>query len=67
MDIKINNTSFPNIEYVAIPKADGSGMALFRNIAFSQDINGVIINYNNTSIEYVPSSISGDSFPDKTA
>lgn len=60
MDIKINQATFPDIEYISIPKADGNGRAIFRNIEFKQNISGVDIDYEGDTIEYMPSQVSGD-------
>ena len=32
MDIKLNGITYPDIEYVSIPKADGDGQAVFRSV-----------------------------------
>lgn len=60
MDLRLNRANFPNIEYIAIPREDGNGMAIFRSIEFEQSINGTTINYDGENITYVPSSKSGD-------
>ena len=58
MDIKINGATFPNIEYVSIPKADGSGNAIFRNTDglyedtdFAKVLNGEIVDINDVNGE----------------
>lgn len=32
MDVKVNNVSYDDVEFIAIPKKDGSGNAYFRNV-----------------------------------
>lgn len=32
MDVKVNNVSYDDVEFIAVPKKDGSGNAYFRNV-----------------------------------
>lgn len=36
MDITINNVDFDNVDYISVPKKDGSGNAYFKNM---EDLN----------------------------
>lgn len=33
MDVKVNNVSYDDVEFIAVPKKDGSGNAYFRNVS----------------------------------
>ena len=62
VDLKINNTTHYGIEEIYVPKADGSGDAIFiygSNVTPHLDINGIFLG-NATAIDDVDGWITCD-------